>query len=433
VIKRAKWRVPAVLSAGAILAAGLAGCGAKNGGTSGTVASGDATVATVNGDEIDREEMHRFLEATHGEEALGQLIEFQLVMQELKKQGMSITDEEVKAAIAQRAQQNPAIAADIERVNKNGGPMSEALQRNVRYQLAIDKLLTKDIKADEATLKSWYEKNRSRYGTPARVKLGILITSTKARADTLAQQLKNKTKTFAQLVEEQKKANDPAAKGSVAEDPRNPWFTVEDLPPAIKPHVAKLKPGQVSPVLNLGTVPHAPGTTPHQMFGIVRLSSREEAKAPKFEEIRDRVEREYKLEQVARGVVKENPKNPSYEQYVQQLELAQQNSQQGRMSRPSYREILNFINQAAVSRLTTKLHRQAQVQIPDAMYERVAKEFQPTPAAPATSGAATTPGAATAPGGTTSGASNSAAGSASNAASSTPSASGQAATPAPKR
>ena len=394
--QRAKWRVLAMLSAGAILAVSMAGCGGKNsgaGGAGGVGASGDATVATVNGQQVDREEMHRFLEATHGEEALRQLVEFELVMQELKKQGLSVSDEEVKDAIARRGQQNPAVAADIERINKSGGPMLEALQRNVRYQLAIDKLLTKDIKVDEAALKSWYEKNRTRYGTPATVKLGILIASTKARADTMAQQLKSKTKTFAQLIEEQKKAKDPAAvQGTVAESAP---LTVDDLPPTVKPHVAKLQPGQVSPVIALTT-------TPPQVFAVVRLNSREAANAPKFEEIRDQVEREYKLEQVARGVVKENPTNPPFEKTLQQVELAigQQSAQTtGRASRPSYREVLSFINQTAVSRLTTNLRSQAKVQISDPLYERVAKEFQPAPAGASAPGASAAPGGA-APGGT---------------------------------
>src|SRR3712207_3745924 len=137
---RTKWRVTAML-AGAIVAAAVAGCGKGNtgGGGMGGASGSGATVATVNGQAIDREELHRFLEATNGEQALQQLIQFQMVMQELKDQKMDVSDQEVSDMMAQRAKQSPGMADDIDKITKTAGPRLEALQRNIRYQIAIDK------------------------------------------------------------------------------------------------------------------------------------------------------------------------------------------------------------------------------------------------------------------------------------------------------
>jgi foldase protein PrsA len=345
----------------------LTGC---NGGSSG------GAIATVNGESVSREALRDHLEATNGESALRQLIDFDLVMQKAKAENITVSDAEVSASIDARAKTTP----DIAQVVSAGGVRLQALQRQTRYQVALDKLLTKDVKASDADVKKWFASRSKYYDRPERVRFGYLLASTKVRADTLASQLKNKSKSFQELVTEQQKANDRLAQGSQAESPRA--VNADSLPPAIKSAVAKLKAGETSSALPLGQAPH-------QAFVIVRLIDRQPSVKADYAKMKDEATMDYKLEQVAKKLNSENPQNPSFDRTLEQVAsvVAQQNGGET----PSLREILSFINQTAASNLTNGLRTAASVEIKDPSYSKVGDEYKPAPGAASTPAAAATP------------------------------------------
>lgn len=354
------------LAVGTVLTVVIAGCGNKSG-TAG-LPSGGGTVATVNGDSIDREALRDHLEATGGEGALRQLIDFSLVMQKAKAEGIEVSDAEVAASIADRAKTNP----EIEAITKAGGVRLNALQRQTRYQLALDKLLTKDVKADEAAVQKWFETRRKYYDQPERVKIGFLLASTKARADTMAAQLKSKSKSFQELVTEQQKANDQLGQGSQAEG-QTPILT-STLPPALKTAIAKLKEGETS-------TPQSLGQGAQQAYVIVRLIERQPAVKADFAKMKDQAIMDYKLEQVAKKLNGENPQNPPFEQTLDQVAAVV--AQQSGGATPDFRAILTFINQTAASNLSNGLRTAAKVEVKDQSYAQVAESFKPVPGADA--------------------------------------------------
>lgn len=373
------------------LAALLAGCGGNktDGGGSGPTASnpggGANTIATVNGEAIGRDELRDYLEASQGESAITKLIEYSLVMQEAKKQNVTVADADVQASLDSRRAQDP----NVEMIEKSGGVRLDALKRQTRYQLAIDGLLTKDVKVNEADLKKWFASHAKFYNQPERVKFGFILSSTKARADTMAAQLKGKTKTFQELVEEQKKASDQLARGSMAESPAA--TPADALPKAIKSGTANLKPNENSGVLVLGS-------PPRQAFAIVRLVERAPAVKADMVKMKSQIEADYKLEQVARKLNGQNPKNPPFEKTVEQITGYM--AQQGGGAPPTYRAILDFINQTSVSNLTTELQKGAKVEIQDKAYDRVGEQYKAMAAAapPAAAPGGNTPsGSAPAP------------------------------------
>jgi foldase protein PrsA len=358
-----------------VLAASLA-CGVLLAGCNGSSSGG--AVATVNGEAVSREELRDHLEATNGESALRQLIDYALVMQKAKAEGITVSDAEVSAGIDERAKTTP----DIAQVVQAGGVRLQALQRQTRYQIALDKLLTKDVKATDDQVKKWFESRRKYYDRPEKVRFGYVLSSTKARADTMAAQLKNKSKSFQELVTAQQSANDQLAKGSQAESPRS--VNADSLPPAIKAAVAKLKPGETSGVLPLGQAPH-------QAYVVVRLIEREPAVKADFAKMKDEATTDYKLEQVAKKLNAENPQNPPFDRTLEQV--ASVVSQQNGGQTPSLREILSFINQTAASNLTNGLRTAANVEIKDPSYAKVGEEYKPVPGAASTPAAGATPAA----------------------------------------
>lgn len=362
-VRRTFLRRAGLICAGTALTFVLAGCPKGGGGA----------VATVNGESVTRGEIDSHLEATNGDSALRQLIDYALVMQKLKAGSLSVSDDQVNKQIQKMRTANP----QLDDVIQVGGPRLEALQRRVRYETAINMLLTKDIKVDDKTLKTWFDKNHAYYDQPTRLRVGFLLSSSQERANTMEAQITKKTKSFQELVEEQKKANDQVAQQSTAESPT--FMLPDSLPPALRTDVAKLKKGEVSKVLSIGN-------SQRKVYVIVRVTDRQDALKADFTTNHDELEQDYKLEQVAKKLNSENPSNPPFEKSVEQVKAVVQQQNQSPTA-PSYRDILNFINQTAVNRLLQGLRTAAQVKIDDPAYKDVGNDFQPVPGV-ATSGAA---------------------------------------------
>ena len=286
-------------------------------------------------------------------------------MQKLKAEGLSLKDDQVNKQIEKMRKVNP----QLDDVIQVGGPRLDALQRRVRYEMALNMLLTKDITVDDKTLKTWFDKHHAYYDQPTRLRVGFLLSSSKDRADTMEAQITKKTKSFQELVDEQKKANDQVAQQSTAESPT--YMVPDSLPPGLRDDVAKLKKGEVSKVLSIGN-------GQQKVYVIVRVTDRQDALKADFTANHDELEQDYKLEQVARKLNSENPSNPPFEKSVDQVKAVLQQQNQSPEA-PQYRDILNFINQTAVNRLLQGLRTAAKVDIEDPAFKAVGDDFKPVP------------------------------------------------------
>ncbi|MGI8765950.1 MAG: peptidyl-prolyl cis-trans isomerase [Gemmatimonadaceae bacterium] len=391
-VSRGAWLLATagILSFGMVSGCGNNGGGGATTGGGGVVVNPETALATVGDTTLNKSDMYSLLEANYGASALTQLIDYTLLMQKAKSEGIEVSEDDVQKELDKRAKETPAMAA----VQKKGGATLDALKRQVRLQLTIDRLLTKDIKVDPKAYDAWLKKNQSKYAVPERLKIGVLFASTQARAEVLAQQLKG-GKSFADLVKAQKATSDPIAASSVADttenapptDPNGGYLAITELPPEMKTALAKLQKDQTSSVIKLS------GARP--AFVILKLLDRKEGVAAKAEDAKPQLE--YKLEQVARNIVKENPSNPNFEQTLTQVEQALQ-QQKGSLQPPTNREVLDYINQTAMQKLLSDLRTAGKVEIKDPMYKEVADNYKaaptPAPAAGAPGGAVPPAGAA---------------------------------------
>lgn len=394
----------AALSLSALLAAGfVVGCGNKaadsgasgTSGTSGTNTSASAAnfsgsdaVATVNGEAITRGDLYPLMVASSGENILTSLINYQMLMQELKKDNLSVSDSEVDAFIQARIDQGGPQAAQITALQKAGGAKLDAVRRQARSQLAVDKLLTKDVKADPAAVKAWFDKNQKLYATPAKVKVGLLLAGTKVRADTMQAQLKAKTKTLQQLVDDQKNSSDPVGKQSTTEAPEVPADNLaQTLGPVLGAAAQKLPAGGFSAPLPVG----------RGAFAIISILSKSGGSTPDFSKLQPTVETDYKLEQVARAEVSKSGNKQAFEQVLKQVETAvtQQGQRQGNFSKPSYHDLLGLLTQAKAQETQTKMREAAKVEVTDPDLKKVGDQFKPVATPSTTTSGATTPGATT--------------------------------------
>lgn len=338
-----RWTLAVVT--GALIAVPLSGCG-SSGTSAGGGANSGAAIVTVGGKAITHADLDSFLEANAGEQALSQMIDTELIMQKLKASGLDVTDAEVNASLDERAKQTPQLAAVI----KAGGPHKQALLLATRNELAVNKLLTKDIKVTDAQLKAWFDKNRMRYDQPERVKVGALFSSTQLKATTMAQQLKSQNKTFKQLVDEQTKANDPAGKGSVEERE----YPLAGFPPNIKAALAKLKPNEVTPVLTIGRPPQVG-------YLILHLIAREPAEKADFTKLKAKAEADYKMEQIAMHA-------------APQPGMGGPAGMMGQQQSP-----MQLAEQALMMQLHGDAATSKQVQVSDPAFEAVGKQYATAP------------------------------------------------------
>lgn len=378
------------------LAAALAGCnkGSSTGGGSGgggviTTGGGNDAIATVNGDSITRDQVRSILETTNGPQILGQLVQLKLIEQELKKQNITVPAAEIQAAYDESVAKQGAQETFKRLTSTDEG--KELIKRQLAAQLGVDYLITKNVKVDEAKLKAWFDKRKADYGTPAEVKVGVLGAATKVRADALAQQLKSKSKTFPQLVEEQKKANDPVGQQLSNESLTIPESRLKQGKDVLATTIAKTKAGEVSAPVQIG--PAGPG----QAFAIISVLSRTPAKTPDLSTMRAKIEQDYKLEQIARGDLKNN-----FDAAIKQVQagMAQQAMQQPGAPAPAYRDVLQTLVGGAKAKMLDRVRSEAKVDVPDALYASVAQQFKATPAPGAgATGGASAPGGAPAAGG----------------------------------
>lgn len=379
------------------LALALAGCNGTTGATGGTTgASGGngETLATVGGTPVTRTELNKILEAQSGAQVLPVLIDTQLLIQAGKDAKIEVSDADVAAELETQKKKDPQLA---EALTKNP-KLAEVINTQIRRNLVTQQLLTKDVKMTDADVTKFFDTYKSYYEEPAKVKVGTLLTSTKARADAMSRALTAKTKTFDQLVEEQKKAQDPLASRSSAGDTFAPVDTLALVYGADEAKaIEKLgKGGTTAPkAINVG------GGAP--IYVLFHISDKQEAVKADFAKLKTTVETDYKMAQIAKEEVKKgkdaqgNP-NPPFDETLQRTrDAARQQSQDPSAPAPTLRDVLTLILRPLQQNILTDLRAKGTVKIEDAAYTEVGKAYEavPTPVPPAATAGAATAGAPT--------------------------------------
>jgi foldase protein PrsA len=122
------------------------------------------------------------------------LISAQWIVGEAKDQGVKVTDAEVDKQFDTTKKQSFPKEADFQKFLKSSGMALDDLKFRVRVQALSDKLRTKVTKGKDtvtdAQISAYYNKNKARFAQPERRDLLIVLTKTKAKADTALGALK---------------------------------------------------------------------------------------------------------------------------------------------------------------------------------------------------------------------------------------------------
>ncbi|MGH2865052.1 MAG: peptidyl-prolyl cis-trans isomerase [Solirubrobacteraceae bacterium] len=128
-------------------------------------------------------------------EVLGFLISSQWVLGEAGSLGVKLSDAEVKKEFAKIKTEEFPKAAEFEKfLSTSGQTVSDLLLRvklNLLSQKIEKKIIKEKSKVTEAQIAKYYKENKSKYGTPEKRNVEIILTKTEAQASSAKQEVQS--------------------------------------------------------------------------------------------------------------------------------------------------------------------------------------------------------------------------------------------------
>ena len=118
-------------------------------------------VAIVNGKPITRLSVVSELEKQSGKQMLDELIVRSLVFEEAKKQGITVTNEEVANEIATIESNVTGQGQDLNQLLATQGMTRDQLEDQIKIQKTAEKLAQKDVAVTDEEVASFIEQNKS--------------------------------------------------------------------------------------------------------------------------------------------------------------------------------------------------------------------------------------------------------------------------------
>jgi len=238
---------------------------------------GSQPMAVVNGVKITRAEFLQRLEETQGRQVMGDLILRALVEDSFAKVGLSLTDEDVNKEIEKAKATAPDENA-WQQMLASKGIDEQQFRDFVAFRMKLEKLATKDVQYSEEKLKKFFDENKEAFAEPAMVDISEIVVAEKAEADKLYQELASKPDAFGDLARQHSISPFTRERGG-----RRGLMPLERVTPiALSGPVQNMNVGQVSKPIS------AEGN-----WYLIKVESRNEAKQPKYEDLKDQVQRAY--------------------------------------------------------------------------------------------------------------------------------------------
>lgn len=155
----------------------------------------DAISITVNGDPITLSEIRTFSQKNHlsKEDAVNALIQQKIEEEQIRKNGIYATPDEVDKRIMMIAKQNHMTTAQFEAALKKEGKTLESLRHDLEEQIKKEKLYRKILagklkKPSEEELKAFYESHKKEFTIPGTVKIQEYLSNDPRALQTIRMQ-----------------------------------------------------------------------------------------------------------------------------------------------------------------------------------------------------------------------------------------------------
>ena len=119
--------------------------------------------AVVNNKPISRLYLDRQLEKQGGKQVLENEIVKLLILDEAKKSKLVITTDEIDKKIQEIEGQVTAGGSSLDKLLEAQGQTRDSLKQQLKVQLIIEKVLSKDVSVTDQEIKDYYDKNKASY------------------------------------------------------------------------------------------------------------------------------------------------------------------------------------------------------------------------------------------------------------------------------
>ena len=237
-------------------------------------------VATVNGETITKDELYQAMLTEGGRQVLDRLITNLLILQEGKRLGITVTDEEIDARIQNLINANfYGMADSFYQALEQYGLTEESLKKDIKTELILRKIAGEQISISDEEAREYFKANQQNYNIPEQVEARHILVDTREEAEEILELLKS-GRDFAELAGEYSKDTLSAEQGG-----NLGFFQRGEMVPEFEEAAFSLPVNQVSDPIE---------TT--YGFHIIEVLGRKAAKEVAFEEVEEKV-REALLEE----------------------------------------------------------------------------------------------------------------------------------------
>jgi foldase protein PrsA len=227
--------LPLVAAACACL--GIASCG--------DVPGASRVVAKVNGKDITYGDLMQELQTRRGPVVLLDMVDDALVRQEAQKRGISLTEQERGVGL-ERAAARVGSMSDLEaKLQRSGIPM-EAYRRGIETEMLLDRIVQQETKITDAEIVAYYKAHAKDFQKGVRARARMMLFRDKSSAEAILGALKTPGSDFAGLAKGLSQDETTAAKGGDMG-----YFEKKDYAPAISDAAFKLKPGELTGIIQV--------------------------------------------------------------------------------------------------------------------------------------------------------------------------------------
>ena len=139
-------------------------------------------VASVGGESVTREDWLYSLEQQHGKEELRALINQKVIDQLADKYDIDVSNKEVE-------QEYYLIQSVYNAYDEENFEDEETLKKQIRSELLLEELITKDVQIPEKELEKFYTQNEDQYSIPKMYKLKQLKVADRTEAEQVIEEL----------------------------------------------------------------------------------------------------------------------------------------------------------------------------------------------------------------------------------------------------
>lgn len=138
-------------------------------------------VARVNGEAINKDELYELLEEQYGQEALNMLISEKVLELELKKQNVTLSEEDIQKELSEIIEQYGG-QEKFDNALASYGYTLDNFKLDIESNLKIKKLLEPEITITEEEMKEYFETNKETFNTKEQVKASHILVESETKA-----------------------------------------------------------------------------------------------------------------------------------------------------------------------------------------------------------------------------------------------------------